>query len=63
MVEIVTLTSNSIFTTETSPDESKQALSEAANDFYNMIKPSLNHIIKAPSEQTIQNIMDFSKSM
>ena len=62
MIEISTPSSNSIFKTELPPDESEHAMSESEIKFYDMIKPSLNQILKEPAEKVVQNILTFSKS-
>lgn len=63
MIEISTPSSNSISKTETSLDESQDELSENESAFYEMIKPTLNQIVKEPSEKVVQNILAFSKSI
>ena len=63
MIEIITPSSNSIFKTELVPDESQHAMSDPENKFYDMIKPSLNQILKEPAEKAVQNILAFSKSI
>ena len=63
MIEIITPSSNSIFKTELVSDESQHAMSEPENKFYEMIKPSLNQILKEPAEKAVQNILAFSKSI
>ena len=63
MIEIITPSSNSIFKTESLPDEGQHAMSESENKFYEMIKPSLDQIVKEPAEKAVQNILDFSKSI
>ena len=63
MIEIITPSSNSIFKTELVPDERQHAMSEPENKFYEMIRPSLNQILKEPAEKSVQNILAFSKSI
>lgn len=63
MIEISTPSSNSISKTETSLDESQDGLSENETAFYEMIRPTLNQIVKEPSEKVVQNILAFSKSI
>jgi hypothetical protein len=63
MIEISTPSSNSIFKTESTPTESQKELSEDENEFYNMIKPLLNQIVKEPAEKIVRNILAFSKSI
>ena len=63
MIEISTPSSNSIFKTELVPDKSENAMSESEIKFYDMIKPSLDQILKEPAEKVVQTILTFSKSI
>ena len=62
MIETLTPTLNSVI----NDDESKNAtnmLSAEEFEFYENLKPALNQIIKAPSNETVNQILAFSKSL
>ena len=61
MIETVTPTSNSILDNET--DEIMSVFTESEIDFYESIKPSLNQLAKNPSSESVQNILNISKSL
>jgi hypothetical protein len=61
MIETVTPTSNSILDNET--DEMMSVFTESEIDFYESIKPSLNQLAKNPSSESVQNILNISKSL
>lgn len=62
MIETLTPTLNPIIDND---DESKKAnmLSVEEFEFYENLKPALNQLVKAPSEETVNRILAFSKSL
>ncbi len=63
MIEIVTPTSNSICNIETQNAASFSVFTETENSFYESIKPALNILVKEPSDESIQRVLNVSKSM
>ncbi|MEO5910691.1 MAG: hypothetical protein ABIP95_07365 [Pelobium sp.] len=63
MIETSTPTTNSICNNETEIEEMNFKLSKEEIAFYESIQPALNKLVKQPSEQAIENILKFSKSL
>lgn len=63
MIETLTPTLNSIVNND---EESKNTTNTLSNDeveFYENLKPALNQIVKSPSNETVNRILSFSKSL
>lgn len=63
MIEISTPKTHSLKLTEVNKDITAEDLSEEDQSFYTAIKPCLNAIAKNPSQDTISNLVNYSKSI
>ena len=61
MIETVTPTSNSILNNEI--DELDLVFTESEINFYESIKLALNQLARNPSSESVQNILNISKSL
>jgi hypothetical protein len=62
MIETSTLNSNSFYNEEKELIMSRD-FNQTEIDFYEWIKPTLNTLVKNPSEETVAKILAFSKSL
>ncbi|NQV74793.1 MAG: hypothetical protein HQ491_01950 [Bacteroidetes bacterium] len=63
MIEISTPKTHSLKLTEVNKDITAEDLSEEDQSFYTTIKPCLNAMAKNPSQDTISNLVNYSKSI
>lgn len=63
MIKISTSTLNSSSLNEKSHHELIGKDHESEDGFYESLKPALDELRKEPSEETIQKILNFSKSL
>ncbi len=63
MIEISTPKTHSLKLTEVNKDITAEDLSEEDQSFYTAIKPCLNAMAKNPSQDTISNLVNYSKSI
>jgi hypothetical protein len=63
MIEISTLTTNSLTNKKAESNLLAEDLGEDEQSFYASIKPDLNAITNNPAEKTISSILDYSKSL
>jgi hypothetical protein len=63
MIEISTPKTNSLQQTEVNKDINAEDLSEDEQSFYTAIKPCLNAMATDPSQDTISNLVNYSKSI
>lgn len=63
MIEISTPKTHSLQLTEVNKDSNAEDLSEEDQSFYTAIKPCLNAMAKNPNQDTISNLVNYSKSI
>ncbi|MBD3750345.1 MAG: hypothetical protein IE931_12705 [Sphingobacteriales bacterium] len=63
MIEISTPTSNSISDNDVETEQLNLALTAEEIAFFENLKPKFDSLKKNPSEKTIQNILNFSKTL
>jgi len=63
MIEISTPKTNSFQETEVIKEIISEDLSEDDQSFYTSLKPCLNAMAKDPSQDTISNLVNYSKSI
>lgn len=63
MIETLTPTLNSIVDNDQELKNTTNMLSIEDFEFYENLKPALNQIVKAPSNETVNRILEFSKSL
>ncbi|HEX7367830.1 MAG TPA: hypothetical protein VF273_12070 [Pelobium sp.] len=62
-METITPTLNSIVGDDEKPEKAINMLTVKDLDFYNSLKPALNQLIKNPSANAVNGILNFSKSL
>jgi hypothetical protein len=62
MIEISTPGANSLTNTKAERSLLAEDLGEDEQSFYSSIKPDLNALANNPTDKTISNILDYSKS-
>ena len=63
MIEISTPKTHSLKLKEVNKDITAEDLSEEDQSFYTAIKPCLNAMAKNPSQDSISNLVNYSKSI
>lgn len=63
MMETITPTLNSIVNDDEKPQKTLNMLAVEDLEFYNSLKPALNQLIKKPSDNVVDRILNFSNSL